>query len=115
MIQPEDAYSHQMLGLTLEQLGDQIGADKELAKALELAPNELSPSVIVSAPEVQREVDSIIEALPADRRAHVRAIKIEVADLPDPVDLAAVKPPFPPTILGLYRGPVGRSHVAPMP
>ena len=32
-----------------------------------------------------------------------------VADLPDPVDLKAVQPPFPPTILGLYRGPVGRA------
>jgi predicted Zn-dependent protease with MMP-like domain len=29
------------------------------------------------------------------------------------VDLAAVKPPFPPTILGLYRGPVG--HAAQLP
>jgi predicted Zn-dependent protease with MMP-like domain len=50
--------------------------------------------------------------LPAERRARVRTIRIEVADLPDPTDLAAVKPPFPPTILGLYRGPVGRAHVA---
>ncbi|MDQ3339460.1 MAG: metallopeptidase family protein [Myxococcota bacterium] len=115
VIQPDDAYSHQMLGLTLEQLGDQVGADRELAKALELAPNELSPAVVVSVGEFQREVDAIIEALPSDRRAHVKAIKIEVADLPDPADLAAVKPPFPPTILGLYRGPVGRTHVAPMP
>ena len=29
------------------------------------------------------------------------------------VDLAAVTPPFPPTILGLYRGPVG--HAAELP
>jgi predicted Zn-dependent protease with MMP-like domain len=42
----------------------------------------------------------------------VHAIKIEVADLPDPADLKAVSPPFPPTILGLYRGPVGRSPAA---
>ena len=52
-------------------------------------------------------------SLPPARRAKVRSIKIEIADLPDPVDLAAVTPPFPPTILGLYRGPVG--HAAELP
>ena len=52
----------------------------------------------------------MIATLPAERRARVAAIKIEIADLPDPADLAAVKPPFPPTILGLYRGPVGRGR-----
>ena len=51
--------------------------------------------------------------LAKDRQARVRAIKIEIADLPDPADLAAVKPPFPPTILGLYRGPVGKAHTVP--
>src|SRR6478672_9013028 len=30
-IQPDDAYTHQMLGLTLEQLGDQKTADAELS------------------------------------------------------------------------------------
>jgi predicted Zn-dependent protease with MMP-like domain len=39
----------------------------------------------------------------------VNKIKVEIADLPDPEDLRAVQPPFPPTILGLYRGPVGRA------
>jgi predicted Zn-dependent protease with MMP-like domain len=39
----------------------------------------------------------------------VQSIKVEIADLPDPADLKAVTPPFPPTILGLYRGPVGRA------
>jgi predicted Zn-dependent protease with MMP-like domain len=67
---------------------------------------------MIPSAEFQREVDTIIDALPAERRAHVKAIRIEIADLPDPADLAAVKPPFPPTILGLYRGPVGRSPVA---
>ena len=50
-----------------------------------------------------------IASLPAERRARVKAIKVEIADLPDPTDLKAVQPPFPPTILGLYRGPVGRA------
>ena len=43
----------------------------------------------------------------------MRSIKIEIADLPDPIDLAAVTPPFPPTILGLYRGPVGHAATVP--
>lgn len=111
-IQPDDAYTHQMLGLTLEQLGDHAGADAELARALELAPSELSRPVVIPVDEFQLEVDAVIDSLPAERRARVRAIKIEIADLPDPIDLAAVSPPFPPTILGLYRGPVGHAAAA---
>jgi Flp pilus assembly protein TadD/predicted Zn-dependent protease with MMP-like domain len=110
--QPQDAYSHQMLGLTLEQLGDMVAADAELAKAIELAPSELSSPVLIPVDEFQKEIDSVIAGLPNERRARVTAIKVEVVDLPDPVDLKAVQPPFPPTILGLYRGPVGRVHTA---
>jgi len=112
-IQPDDAYTHQMLGLTLEQLGEAKAADAELSRAHELAPNELTRPVVIPASDFQREVDAIVANLPPARRARVHAIKIEIADLPDPVDLAAVTPPFPPTILGLYRGPVG--HAAELP
>ena len=110
-IQPDDAYTHQMYGLVLEQLRDP-DADKELHRAIELAPSELSPPVLISVEDFQKEIDAVIALLPADRRAHVKAIKVEIADLPDPADLKAVTPPFPPTILGLYRGPVGRSPAA---
>lgn len=112
-VQPDDAYTHQMLGLTLEQLGDGKGADAELARAFELAPGELSRPVVIPVDEFRKEVDAVIATLPPARRARVSAVKIEIADLPDPVDLAAVTPPFPPTILGLYRGPVG--HAAELP
>lgn len=112
-IQPDDAYTHQMLGLTLEQLGDARAADAELARAFELAPSELTRPVVIPVDEFQKEVDAVVATLPEARRARVRAVKIEIADLPDPVDLAAVNPPFPPTILGLYRGPVG--HAAELP
>jgi len=108
-IQPDDAYSHQMLGLVLEQLGDEAGAQKELQRALELAPSELSPPVLVSVAEFRKEIDAVIATLPADRKVRLKTVPIEVCDLPDPADLAAVSPPFPPTILGLYRGPVGKS------
>jgi Flp pilus assembly protein TadD/predicted Zn-dependent protease with MMP-like domain len=106
-IQPDDAYTHQMLGLTLEQLGDHKTAESELGRALALAPSELTRPVVISVADFQKEVDAVVATLPVERRARVRAIKIEIADLPDPIDLAAVSPPFPPTILGLYRGPVG--------
>jgi len=108
-IQPEDAYTHQMLGLVLEQLGDLKTADTELKRAIQLAPTELSPAVMVTAADFQKEVDAVVSTLPEARRRKVKSIKIEVADLPDPNDLKAVTPPFPPTILGLYRGPVGRT------
>ncbi len=112
-IQPEDAYSHQILGLTLEQLGDVPGGERELARALSLAPNELSAPVLITVKEFEKEIDTVIRSLAKDRQARVRATRIEIVDLPDPSDLAAVKPPFPPTILGLYRGPVGKPHVVP--
>jgi Flp pilus assembly protein TadD/predicted Zn-dependent protease with MMP-like domain len=108
-IQPQDAYTHQMLGLTLEQLGDNAAADAELKKAIELAPHEINTPVLIPVAEFQKEIDAVVASLPAERRAHVKSIKVEIADLPDPVDLKAVQPPFPPTILGLYRGPVGRA------
>ncbi|MDB4959226.1 MAG: hypothetical protein JWO36_6795 [Myxococcales bacterium] len=110
-LQPEDAYTHQMLGLTLEQLGEIATADQELQRAVELAPAELSSPVLISQADFQKEIDGIVAGLPAERRAHVKKIKVEVTDLPDPADLRAVSPPFPPTILGLYRGPVGRAPV----
>src|SRR5262249_34886576 len=112
-IQPDDAYTHQMLGLTLEQLGDARTAEAELSRAHELAPNDLTRPVVIPPSEFQKEVDAVVAGLPASRQTRVRAIKIEIADLPDPVDLAAVTPPFPPTILGLYRGPVGRAAELP--
>jgi len=108
LAQPQDAYTHQMLGLTLEQLGEVAAADVELAKAVELAPHDLTPAVLIPADEFKREIDAVIASLPTERQARVKSIKVEVVDLPDPIDLKAVQPPFPPTILGLYRGPVGR-------
>lgn len=112
-IQADDAYTHQMLGLTLEQLGESDAAERSLARAIELAPNDITAPVLISVAEFQREIDTVLGTLPADRRARLEKVRIEIADFPDPTDLSAVKPPFPPTILGLYRGPVGKAHVAP--
>src|SRR6202000_171665 len=89
-------------------LGDP-GADAELARALQLAPTELSPPVLISNADFQKEVDAVLATLSPERRARVAKIKLEIAALPEQADLQAVAPPFPPTILGLYRGPVGRA------
>jgi Flp pilus assembly protein TadD len=107
-IQPDDAYTHQMLGLTLEQLADPA-ADSELARAVKLAPTELTPPVLITKSEFQKEIDAVLATLSPERRARVHQIKVEIEDLPQAEDLKAVNPPFPPTILGLYRGPVGRA------
>jgi len=112
-IQPDDAYTHQMLGLVLEELGETKQGEAELHRALELAPAELSAPVMITPVEFQKEIDNVLATLPAARRAKVKAIRVEVADLPDASDLKAVNPPFPPTILGLFRGPVGRSVATP--
>ena len=109
-LQPDDAYTHQLMGLTLEQLGDGVGAERELAHASRLAPGELAPPVLIPAAELRREMDAVIATLAPERQARLAGVRLEVADLPDPADLAAVRPPFPPTILGLYRGPLGRAH-----
>ncbi len=116
-LQPDDAYTHQMLGLALEGLGEDAAAETELARAVQLAPAELTPPVTISEAEFRKEVDAVIATLPAARRARTSlAIKVDIEDLPDAADLAAVTPPFPPTILGLYRGPVGRgASAAPEP
>src|SRR5262249_10800516 len=112
-IQPDDAYTHQMLGLTLEQLGDARTAEAELARAHELAPGELTRPVVIPPAEFQKEVDAVVASLPGGRRARARGIKTECADLRGRGAWAGVTPRFPPTILGLYRGPVG--HAAELP
>src|SRR5262249_27622842 len=64
-IQPDDAYTHQMLGLVLEQLGETKQADAELARAVQLAPTELSAPVMITTSEFQKEVDAVVASLPA--------------------------------------------------
>ncbi len=108
-IQPDDAYTHQALGLVLEELGETKAGEAEQKRALELAPAELSAPVMITTAEFQKEIDAVLATLPASRAAKVKAIKVEIADLPDVADLKAVTPPFPPTILGLFRGPVGHT------
>jgi len=110
---PDDAYAHHLLGLTLEQTGAAEAAEAHFARARTLAPDEFPAPVVVTPAEMEAEIAAILARLPADRAARLRSVPIQVVDFPDPADLGSVSPPFPPTILGLYRGlPVG---VDPLP
>lgn len=105
---PDEPYAHHMLGLAREQLGELAVAEQHFARARALAPDEFPPPVAITADEMAAEIERAVAALPPDDRARAAQVPIAIADRPDPVDLAAADPPFPPTILGLYRGlPLG--------
>lgn len=101
---PEDPYAHQFLGLTYEALGRPADAVAHLERATALDPVAFPPPVVISVAEFRAEVDRVKAALPAARRAELDGVPIEIVDRPAPEDLTAVDPPFPPSILGLFRG-----------
>ncbi|MEZ4359030.1 MAG: metallopeptidase family protein [Kofleriaceae bacterium] len=111
---PQDAFAHHMLGLTLDWLGDPK-AQEHLQKAVELAPAEFTPEVPLPAEELRSEIASVVASLPPARLAAVRVARFEVTDLPSLEDLRSVSPPFPPTILGLYRGPLDAADAVSAP
>ena len=113
---PDDAFAHHMLGLTLDWLGD-TAAESHLARAVQLAPEEFAPAVELTPQDLRAQIEQVLATLPPERQAPARAARFEVADLPSQEDLRSVTPPFPPTILGLYRGPLeeGEAATAPAP
>lgn len=105
---PDDAFAHHMLGLTLDWLGDRTAAE-HLARAVALSPEEFTAEVELSTDDLRAEIEAVVATLPPARLAAVKLARFEVADLPSLEDLRSVSPPFPPTILGLYRGPLESS------
>jgi tetratricopeptide (TPR) repeat protein len=101
---PNDAWAHHHLGLALEQLGDHAGAERELAAARTLAPDDFRPPIELPPAEFRALVDAEVKKLPPPLRADLAKVKLETADLPDLKDLTAEEPPLAPTILGLFRG-----------
>jgi Flp pilus assembly protein TadD/predicted Zn-dependent protease with MMP-like domain len=101
---PDDPYAHQLLGRIYEWLGRPGDAEAHFHRAQELAPEEFTSPVVITEGEFRGEIERVLGGLPPDRRARVAPVPIEVADLPARADLEAVDPPFPPTILGLFRG-----------
>lgn len=102
--EPGDAWAHYNLGLTLEMLGQQAAADKELAQAQKLAPRDFPDLLPVSPEQFRALVDKEVQGLTPEQRADLRRVSLETADLPELGDLTAEDPPLSPTILGLFRG-----------
>ena len=100
---PADAYAHHHLGLILERDGKPV-AETHLARARALSPTQFPAPVLPAPEEFRGMVNAAIAALDPATRSLARAIRIEIAELPAMDDLLSVTPPFPPTILGLYRG-----------
>ncbi len=102
--EPDDPYAHHHLGLIYERKGRVEEATRHFTQARSLAPDDFPPPVLIPPAEFRAEVDAAVAQLPADVRAALTEVAIEVVDLPAIEDLTAVDPPFAPTILGLYRG-----------
>ncbi len=101
---PDDAWAHHHLGLALERLGDEAGAEREFAAAQRLSPGDFKPPVLVPPSEFRALVDGEVARLPPLLVADLCRVRLETADLPELDDLTAEEPPLSPTILGLYRG-----------
>ncbi len=102
--EPSDAWAHYNLGLTLEMLGQQAAADKELAQAQKLAPRDFPEPLPITAEQFRALVDNEVQSLTPEQRADLQQVSLETADLPALGDLTAEDPPLSPTILGLFRG-----------
>jgi predicted Zn-dependent protease with MMP-like domain len=101
---PEDPYAHHHLGLIYERIGRDADADAHFARARELSPDEFWAPVLLEPAAFEAEVAAAVAELPAETRALLTGVTVEVVDLPALDDLTAVDPPFSPTILGLFRG-----------
>lgn len=110
---PKDAWAHHHLGLVLERLNDQAGADREFAKARADAPSDFKSPVELPAQEFKALVDGEAKKLSVELQTDLRKVQLQTEDLPDLADLTAEEPPLAPTILGLFRGaPLGEAPEA---
>jgi tetratricopeptide (TPR) repeat protein len=101
---PDDPYAHHFLALTYEWLGRPADAAAHERRAHDLDAADFPAPVVIPVDQFRAQIDQVVASLPADRRAELARVPIEIADLPARADLEAVDPPFPPTILGLFRG-----------
>jgi tetratricopeptide (TPR) repeat protein len=102
---PDDAYAHHHLGLILEREGRIADAELHFARARSLAGHTVfPPPVALGEAEFAALVEQAIAGLDPAARRLIGSVRLEIADLPAQADLVAADPPFPPTILGLFRG-----------
>ncbi|HET6612278.1 MAG TPA: metallopeptidase family protein [Kofleriaceae bacterium] len=103
-----DPYTYYHLALIAERAGDAARAATLFARARTVSKGRIAAPALLSPADFRAVVDSAIARLPEADRALLSRVKLAIADLPALADLTASDPPFPPTILGLFRGsPVG--------
>ncbi len=110
---PDDAWTLHQLGLLAERRGETERAEALLSRARQLAPEEFQVEVPLDPDGFRAEVLAAIASLPEDERRALRAVPVEIQDLPDASDLVAVEPPLSPSILGLFRGPAENDPCTP--
>jgi predicted Zn-dependent protease with MMP-like domain len=104
----EDAGSHWLLGLCLERLGRAAAAERHLARARALAPDDFPEPVTLSPDAFEQVVETALAELPEVVRRYLANVAISVEDLPEPEELRMSDPPHSPSILGIFRGaPLG--------
>ena len=99
---PDDAACHDLLGQTLEWLND-ADAARHFTQARTLAPDEYFAPQLISEAEFRGEIEAVVKSLPPEKQAQLKAVRFEISELPMLEDLISVTPPFPPSILGLFR------------
>jgi predicted Zn-dependent protease with MMP-like domain len=105
---PEDAGAHWLLGLCLERLGRAAPAERHLARARDLAPEEFPAPVSLSPDAFEAVVEEALAELPEPVRQYLGNVAVTVEDLPEVEELLASDPPHSPSILGIFRGsPLG--------
>ncbi|MGA8891666.1 MAG: metallopeptidase family protein [Anaeromyxobacteraceae bacterium] len=105
---PDDAGSHWLLGLCLERLGRGAAAERHLARARTLAPDDFPEPVTLSPDAFEQVVEAALAELPEVVRRYLANVAIAVEDLPEPAELRMSDPPHSPSILGIFRGsPLG--------
>ncbi len=100
---PEDAAGHDLLGQTLEWLGDAAEATQHFAQARKIAPDEYFAPQLISEADFRAEIETVVKSLPIEKQIQLKTVRFEISDLPMIEDLTSVSPPFPPSILGLFR------------
>jgi predicted Zn-dependent protease with MMP-like domain/Flp pilus assembly protein TadD len=103
-IAPEEAWAHHYLGLIDERRGDARRAEKHLARARKLAPEDFPPAVTLTPEAFDRAVEDALGKLPEKVSQYLSNVAITVDDVPADDDLAGSEPPLSPTILGVFRG-----------
>jgi predicted Zn-dependent protease with MMP-like domain len=105
---PGDAGAHWLLGLSLERLGRTPAAERHLARAREIAPDDFPAPVALSPEAFEAVVEEALAELPEPVRRWLSNVAVTVEDLPDAEELLSSEPPHSPSILGIFRGsPLG--------